>query len=695
LSKADITGSEVITTVAGIGVGGFSGDGGPATSELLALPMGVALDARGNLFIADTVNHRIRKVAAGTGIITTVAGTGRRGFAVDGGPATSAQLDVPRDVAVDGAGNLFIADSSNHRIRLVVLGTGTITTVAGTGIGGFSGDGGPAASAELHFPAGLALDAGGNLLIADGGNDRIRKVAAGTGLITTVAGTGTPGFNGDNQPATRALLFSPGGLALDAAGNVLFADVGNHRIRKVAAGTGLITTVAGTGTPGFNGDNQPATSAQLDGPSGVALDPSGNLFIADTVNHRIRKVAAGTGIITTVVGMGIRGSRGDGGPAGSASLDSPRGVALDPPGSLFIADTGNSRIRKVQAGTFPVAAVLTVSVAGNGTVSGSGIACPGDCSETFTGSPTVTLTAIPDSGSSFGGWSGDCMGTGLCTVTMTVPRAVTATFAAITPLPTPTPVPTATPPGGCAPQALGPGTVAGTLTDADCAPPSRSFVRGDLYMFQGATGQVVTIRMESTAFDTYLILVGPGGLEVARNDDSEGTTNSLISNFTLPQTGSYIIEATAFSSDGRGSYTLSLAVTGAPLPPRPTPTPAGPAICPDTPPAFGSSLMVSRARARAGDTVTFSVGGTVGETAAVAFSRSNSGASYLGQQLLLGPDLRPLFACELAGLGSCSQSISIPPSISGTFFFQAARSSDPTLAGGTFSLTNGACLTIE
>src|SRR5437879_6433471 len=249
-------GTGIIITVAG---GGSVGDGGQATGAQLFLPMGATVDATGNLFSADTAHARIRRVAAGTGILRSVAGTGAMGFSGDDGLATSAQLNSPIGVAVDAAGDLFIADAYNHRIRRVAAGTGLITTVAGTGESGFSGDGGPATSAQLETPTGVAIDAVGNLFIADADNHRIRRVAAGTGLITTVAGTGIPGFSDDGSPATRSHLSNPTGIAIDVAGNLFIADTESHRIRRVAVGTARITTIAGTGIPGFSGDGGPAT----------------------------------------------------------------------------------------------------------------------------------------------------------------------------------------------------------------------------------------------------------------------------------------------------------------------------------------------------------------------------------------------------------------------------------------------------
>ena len=334
--------SGIITTVAGNGNGTYSGDGGAATSASF-FPAGVAVDASGNLFIADYLNNRIRKVSAG-GIITTVAGTGTQGFSGDGGPAISAELNKPNGVAVDASGNLFIADDYNQRIRKVSAG-GIITTVAGDGTQGFSGDGGPATAASFYYPSWVTVDASGNIFIADTANCRIRKVSAG-GIITTVAGNGTQAFSGDGGPAIAASLFEPHGLAVDASGNLFIADADNQRIREVSA-SGIITTVAGTGTQGFFGDGGQAALASLDDPTDVAVDASGNLFIADYSNNRIRKVSV-SGIITTAAGDGTQGFSGDGGPAISAALNYPFAVALDASGDLFIADSDN-RIREVLA----------------------------------------------------------------------------------------------------------------------------------------------------------------------------------------------------------------------------------------------------------------------------------------------------------------------------------------------------------
>ena len=340
------TGIGTITTVAGTGEGSFGGDGGPAVRSQLREPRGVAVDGAGNLYIADSQNNRIRKVDS-TGTITTVAGTGAFGFSGDGGPASEAQLYSPHSVTVDGAGNLYIADSGNHRIRKVDS-RGTITTVAGTGFGFSSGDGGPAVEARLSYPEGVALDGAGNLYIADSGNSRIRKVDS-RGTITTIAGTGERGFSGDGGPAVRSQLYFPSGVAVDGAGNLYIGDLYNNRIRKVDS-RGTITTIAGTGESGFSGDGGPAIAAQFNSPTGVALDGAGNLYIGDLYNHRIRKVDS-RGTITTIAGKGVPPSfSGDGGPATEAHLYAPWGVAVDGAGNLYIADTSNNRIRKLIPG---------------------------------------------------------------------------------------------------------------------------------------------------------------------------------------------------------------------------------------------------------------------------------------------------------------------------------------------------------
>jgi TonB family protein len=309
------------------------------------LPSSVAIDAADNLYIAEAYGGRIRKVTP-SGAITFVVGTGTPGFSGDGGPAASAQLRNPFDIAIDVAGNLFIADSGNSRIRKVAA-DGVITTVAGNGTTGFSGDGGPAIGAKLNNPRGIAIDATGNLYISDTGNARIRKVAT-TGVITTISGNGTTAIPGEDGPAIQAKLRSPYGVVLDKAGNLYFAEMGGQRVRRIST-DGQITTVAGNGTRGSSGDGRPATAAQFQGPLGVALDTMDNLYIAEADGYRIRQMTK-DGIISTIAGNGTRGSGGDGGPPLGAQLDSPLRVAVGSSGNLYIVDAGAQRLRVISQG---------------------------------------------------------------------------------------------------------------------------------------------------------------------------------------------------------------------------------------------------------------------------------------------------------------------------------------------------------
>jgi hypothetical protein len=495
-----------IYTVAGNGRFGFGGDHGPAISAELADPQGAAMDSSGNLVIADSFNNRIRVVAATSGTfygqvmtagdIYTVAGTGTAGFAGDGSPAAAAELYFPNATAVDGAGNLVIADFYNNRIRVVAATSGTfygqamtagdIYTVAGNGSPAFSGDGGPATAAAVPFPSAVAVDRSGNLVLSEPQSDRVRVVAvksgkfynqamtagdiytvAGNGLvfesgntgkavdaelatptdiavdgsgngagnyalldygevrlvaensgtffgqstsagrIYDIAGNGRPGYTGDGGPATAARVGPPpGGVAFDGSGNLLLADSGNNRIRVIAASSGRffgqpmtlahIYTVAGNGTAGFSGDGGPATTAELNGPGAVTVDTAGNVVIADTGNNRVRVVAAtpGTfygiamtaGHIYTVAGTGSAGFSGDGGPATAAMLRTPTSVTTDPAGNLLVADSGNNRVRVIAAtsGTFYGVAMTAgdiYTVAGNGSYGYGGDGGPATSAE--------------------------------------------------------------------------------------------------------------------------------------------------------------------------------------------------------------------------------------------------------------------------------------------------------------------------
>ncbi len=345
----------------------FSGDGGPATAASLNLPRGLAINSAGGVYISDTGNSRVRLVSP-AGIISTVAGNGSYGATGDGGQATNASFSDVTDIALDAAGNLYIADASNHRIRKVTPG-GIVTTVAGTGVQGSSGDGGLAIDATLNRPISVALDAAGNLYICDSSNHNVRRVSLASGMIAPYAGNGTAAFSGDGGLATAASLNFPLGVATDKYGYLYIADSGNNSIRRVSPG-GMIVTVAGTGNlAGFAGDGAAANGALLNIPSDVAVDGSGNLFIADSGNNRVRKVDGPSGIIGTIAGGDNDGFSGDAGPAVNSLLSFPWKLATDPAGAVYIADRVNNRIRKISAGTYVAtlagAPVTSVSAASN------------------------------------------------------------------------------------------------------------------------------------------------------------------------------------------------------------------------------------------------------------------------------------------------------------------------------------------
>jgi uncharacterized protein (TIGR03437 family) len=335
---------EIMSTVAGNGLISYSGDGGPAINAALNYPKGLAIATNGTLYIADTGNFRVRSVNS-SGIINTLAGNGVDSYTGDGGAAVSASFSDVMAVAVNLAGDVYIADASNRVVRMVSV-AGTVTTIAGIGVQGFSGDGGLATAAALGRAVALALDPSGNLYIVDSVNQRVRRVAT-NGIITTIAGNGTSAYAGDGGLATLASFSFPLGVAVDGSGNVYIADAGNNRVRKITA-AGAISTVAGNGQAGFSGDGGTATSAALNLPSDVALDSAGNLYIADAGNNRIRMVSS-TGVITTIAGTSTNGFSGDGGPAAQAVLNYPWGLATDASGDVYVADRVNGRIRLISA----------------------------------------------------------------------------------------------------------------------------------------------------------------------------------------------------------------------------------------------------------------------------------------------------------------------------------------------------------
>ena len=341
LLVSNYTPAQIISTIAGTGSGGYSGDGGAATAAQLSVSGGHTVsDAAGNLYIADGANNRIRKINR-AGIISTIAGTGSTGYSGDGGPATAAQLSTPVGIAIDGAGNLFFTDVNNIRVRKINT-SGIITTIAGNGTAGYSGDGGPATAAQFRLMYGIAVDNTGRVIIADGHNSCVRRIDT-SGIITTIAGTGTAGYSGDGGAATAALLSDPTGIAIDRVGNVYVCDADSNCVRVIYP-YGMIATIAGTGSAGFSGDSGPATAAQLAHPLGIAVTDSGYIYIADFNNNRIRKINL-SGIISTAAGTGSAGYSGDGGPATAAQLNGPISISFDRSADASISDHNNSVVR--------------------------------------------------------------------------------------------------------------------------------------------------------------------------------------------------------------------------------------------------------------------------------------------------------------------------------------------------------------
>jgi DNA-binding beta-propeller fold protein YncE len=338
----------IISTVAGTGAQGYAGDGGAATQALLNNPFDLAFDPHGNLCFSDTFNHCIRRIDARSGVITTIAGTAERGFAGDGGPATRAVMNEPYGIVIDRAGNIYVADRLNRRVRRIDGVTGVITTLAGDGSGRFSGDGGPSIQAGLAEPNGLALDRDHRrLFIADVADHRVRVIDLTSGVITTFAGTGNGGHAGDGGPAASADIFGARAVALAPDGALYILERQGSSLRRVR--DGVIETVAGTGARGYGGDGHDARQAVFNAPKEIAVDPAGNVFIVDTENHAIRLIDAQSWIVATIAGSGAAGPGGDGGPATHAGLARPHGAVVGPDATVYIGDSENHRVRRLIA----------------------------------------------------------------------------------------------------------------------------------------------------------------------------------------------------------------------------------------------------------------------------------------------------------------------------------------------------------
>jgi sugar lactone lactonase YvrE len=340
--------SWIITTAVGTGEPGYGGDGGAAARALLNGPFDVGFDRDGNLYFSDTFNHCIRRVDARTDVITTCAGCGEPGYSGDGGPATRARFNEPYGIAVDKAGNVYVADRHNHRVRRVDSASGIVTTFAGNGSSRFSGDDGAASRAGMVEPNGLGLDPEqSRLFIADVADHRVRVVNLASGMIWTFAGSGEAEHSGDGGPAAAAGIHGARAVKVAANGTVFILERQGSTLRAVDPETGIITTVAGTGAKTYTGDDGPALAASFNAPKELAIDHDGNLLIVDTENHAIRRIDIHTRTVVTLAGNGRQGGQGDGGPAWAASLDRPHGAAVAPDGSIYIGDTNNHRIRRV------------------------------------------------------------------------------------------------------------------------------------------------------------------------------------------------------------------------------------------------------------------------------------------------------------------------------------------------------------
>ena len=344
---APLSAAPTISTFAGNGKQGFSGDGAPAISAELHGPTGIVRGPDGALYICDTDNQAIRKVAV-DGTISTVAGTGKRGYSGDGGPATKAELNEPYEVRFDKAGNLFFVERLNHLVRRVDTKTGVISTFAGTGKPGFSGDGGPATRASFKEPHSIQFAPDGSLYVCDVANNRIRRIDGGTGIVTTVAGNGQKKPTTDGAKFAGAALSGPRALDFDSAGNLWVALREGNAVYKLDLASGIAHRIAGTGKKGFTGDGGPALAATLSGPKGLSVAPDGSVYVADTENHCIRRIDVKAGTIDTVAGDGQKGDGPDGSPP-SCKLSRPHGIFVDSDGDIFIGDTESNKVRVIRS----------------------------------------------------------------------------------------------------------------------------------------------------------------------------------------------------------------------------------------------------------------------------------------------------------------------------------------------------------
>jgi sugar lactone lactonase YvrE len=590
-----------INTIIGDHAYGFGGDGGPALQATLTNPFGLAVDSAGDVWVADYWNNRIRMYAAATAIFNTVVGNGS---VYDGLAATSGSLYFPRGPALDSQGNLYITDTNNNRIRVVNASTGIITTVAGTNVPCAQptlpcGDGGQATAAAFFGPHSVNLDPTDTFMnIADSGDSRLRQVNTGTGIISTIAGTGVAGFSGDGGPATAAQINSPRAPNYDSLGNLYFVDTSNHRVRKIDKTTGIITTVVGSGGfaaesqgcdgGGYSGDGGPATSATLHCPLGMAIDANDNLFIADYLNNVIRKVDAKTQIITTVVGTGTPGYTGDNGPATASTLNLPDRVSVNGAGNLFISDTGNNVVRRVDALT-----QIITTFAGSGAFGFSGDGGP--ALSAALAQPTGVV--VTDSGDLY---LGDLLNNRIRKVTLNSAvtfSPATAAFGNQAINSTSNPLILTVTNSGDAPLAIADVAVASesgafalsgntcgatVAVGAQCAlsltfsPASFGALTGTLTLTDNAPGSPQAVTLTGTAVNgSATVTVSPTSLTFASQ-----TVNSTspAQNVTVTNTGTGPVTFTGFSITGQSSGSFALATSGS-SPCNPTGTLAANASC--------------------------------------------------------------------------------------------------------------------